>query len=514
MLDGWIVTFALLLIALTIFYRYVREKQRFFEVNGVPHVKPTFLVGNHGGIFTRKFSVGEHARNVYNGTPADVRYMGYYNLLQPAFMIKDLDLIKELANKHFDNFMDHTKFVVDDLEPLFSNSLLSLSGDVWRERRAILSPSFTGSKLKGMFNLINQCALNFNDHMSQLVNEPGPVDVKDLCARFTNDVIASAAFGLSVNSLMERDNVFYKTGREAISFDFVKTMKMFLVTASPKIARFLRVRLVPKAMQDYFSDIIESTVEVRQKEGIVRPDMIQLMIQARNESKLTNNGVAKLSLEDMTAQAFVFFLAGLDTTSTTIGFAAHELAHHPEVQEKLAREVNERISDIIDEKTGYEALKDFHYLDAVVNETLRLYPPNHLTDRVCNKRFELPPAVAGGKPVFVEPGWPLWFPIFPIHRDPRYYEEPDEFKPERFLDEEGKLKVRITDSPAFMPFGIGPRMCIASRFAMLEVKLAIIHLVAKCKLLPSDKSPHPIKLGIGHFLTVPANGFWLNLEKR
>ncbi|XP_044015546.1 cytochrome P450 9e2-like [Aphidius gifuensis] len=124
----------------------------------------------------------------------------------------------------------------------------------------------------------------------------------------------------------------------------------------------------------------------------------------------------------------------------------------------------------------YEAVNGLAYLDAVIKETLRCYPIAGFLDRVCSKSFELPPTLPGAKPHRLEPADFIWFPVFAIQRDPIYFYEPEKFYPDRFIeDPKGTL-----NSPAYMPFGLGPRMCIGNRFALLETKVPLAHLVSKC----------------------------------
>lgn len=437
------------------------------------------------------------------------KYYGTYEFITPQIFVRDLELIKDITVKNFENFTDHFG-VSSDFDPLFSKNLFALRGQTWREYRAVLSPSFTGTKLKGMFILINNCALSLKEFLLNETKRGVPIDTKDLFARYTNDVIASAAFGITVNSFKDRENEFFKVGREATTFSFWQLLKFLIVRSIPIVTKVLNVRVINAKISKYFTSIVKQNVEQRERQGITRPDMIQLMIQARDDP---NNGV-KMDVIDMTAQAFIFFAAGFDTISTAMCFTAHLIAAHPEVQGKLLRELERRYEAICDESNGYEALKDFHYLDAVVNEALRMYPPNPINDRMCTKRFELPPAAPGEKPFVVEAGTMVGLPVVGIHYDERYYEEPDKFKPERFLDSNGKLKIKVTDSQHFLPFGSGPRICIAHRFAMLEIKLVIAHLLALTRLLPSDKTPSPIVLSRKTFQLLPENGFWLNLELR
>lgn len=216
-----------------------------------------------------------------------------------------------------------------------------------------------------------------------------------------------------------------------------------------------------------------------------------------------------MTILDMTAQAFIFFFGGFDTTSTIMSFVALMLAVNEDVQNQLMDEID----DVVEKSNGqptYDAVNAMVYLDAVINETVRLYPTLAFHDRVCVKRFELPPALPGGKPVVVEPGQNVWFPVYSIHRDAKYFAEPERFDPERFI---GDRKNEI-DPVTFFPFGQGPRMCIGNRFALLETKVVIFHLLAKCRVMTSEETALPIELSKSNFSMTPKGGFRLRLQTR
>jgi len=113
------------------------------------------------------------------------------------------------------------------------------------------------------------------------------------------------------------------------------------------------------------------------------------------------------------------------------------------------------------------------YLNAVVNETLRLYPIATFLDRMCVKETKLPPATSDGDH---SKAWRLdmVFPTFSLHRDPKYYPQPDKFCPERFLNDD-------VDNSIYMPFGFGPRLCIGNKFALIEVKIMLFYLLWRCE---------------------------------
>ena len=163
------------------------------------------------------------------------RYVGYLQFGTPVLLIRDLDLIKQIGVKDFDNFHDHLTFATKQPDPLTSKSLLSLVGDEWKQMRATLSPAFTSSKMKNMYQLMTECAENFTHHFKN--KEQVAVEMKDLFSRFTNDVIATTAFGIQVNSVQDPKHEFYEMAKQITKFGGLQSLKVFLFQMVPRVAK-------------------------------------------------------------------------------------------------------------------------------------------------------------------------------------------------------------------------------------------------------------------------------------
>jgi len=325
--------------------------------------------------------------------------------------------------------------------------------------------------------------------------------MKDAFSKYTNDVIATCAFGIKVDSMKDPTNKFYVYGKEVTNFLEDHFIKFIFLKTFPSLGRILNVKIINDYVLHFFKDIVKTTIATRDVEHITRPDMLQLMMDIRDKE-----GDRKLDIDDMTAQVFIFFFAGFDTSSTAMSFVAHEIAANPEIQTKLQQEIDKILNES-NKEVSYEVINQLEYLDAVISEALRLYPPVAFLERTCEKTYELPPALPDEKPAIVKKGMPVWIPILAIHRDKKYFEDPEKFYPERFLDN------KLHNSSCYMPFGLGPRMCIANRFAILEVKVLLFHLLARCELKPCAKTESPIKFKKG-IIMMPENGFWLNIQHR
>ncbi|XP_025263909.1 cytochrome P450 9e2-like [Camponotus floridanus] len=494
-MEYWLILLSIVIGALSIHYLF--KNYNFFKRHNIIHIPCVPMLGNMTSIVFRRISLADFICKIYNFNP-DAKYFGCYAMTMPIFLLRDPEIIKSVFVKNFEAFPDRLGF--SDLnEPLLVNNLFSLHGQKWRDVRTLLSPSFTSSKMKMMFALMSECAMDFANFLSTIPVEKSDMDMKDAFTKYTTDVIATCAYGIKINSMKDPTNKFYVYGKEATNiFGF----KFLFLRTFPTLGRIFNVKLINNHVSDFFKDIIRNTIATRDAENITRSDMIQLMMDIRGKE-----GRRELDIDDMTAQAFIFFFGGFDTTSTAMCFAAHELAVNPDIQNKLRQEIDK----ILDESNGevtYEIINRFEYLDLVINETLRLYPPIGVLERLCDKSYELPPALPGEKPFTMEKGMTVWIPVYAIHHDAKYYDDPEKFCPERFLDNK-----MYHNSPCYLPFGLGPRMCIANRFAMLEVKVLLFHLLARCELKPCAKTMLPIKFTKKGTI-MPENGFWLNVQRR
>ncbi|CAD0199579.1 unnamed protein product [Chrysodeixis includens] len=471
-----------------------KQLHKYFEERGIKYVPGIPLFGNSFKSTFVKRHIFYDLMDVYTAYP-DEKYVGYLELTVPILMIRDPELIKNITIKDFDHFTDHREFFTEDSDPLFAGSLFLMKGEKWREMRNTLSPAFTGSKMKLMLPSMIENSHNVLEYLNEHQSEE--IDVDDLTHRYTNDVIASAGFGLQVNSFKNKNNEFFGIGSTIFEFDFKQRIFMMLNAQFPSLAKKLGTRLFPDKTYNFFRNIVTSTMEYRKKEKVTRPDMIQLLMETPKE----------WTADEIIGQVFLFFAGGFETTASAIAMTIHELAINPDVEEKLYQEIRN-----FNEKTEltFENLNELKYLDCVVNETMRKWCPAILMDRICSKTYVLPPPREGGKPCVLNPGDILHNMVNCLQMDPKYYPNPDVYDPERFSDE-NKHKIQPF---TYMPFGSGPRICIGLRLALMEVKVFLYQVLLKYKIVKSERTTDPITLKPHNFNIRAANGTFVRFEKR
>ncbi|XP_017887163.1 cytochrome P450 9e2-like [Ceratina calcarata] len=476
------------------------KQQTYWKHKNVLYLKSNPVLGVGWKFFARRMTIAELGEAIYYSYP-NARYVANMDRTLPVITLRDPELIREVAVKNFDHFMDHKVFFQESNNPLFMKNVFALRGERWREMRSILSPSFTGSKMKFMFELISKCSQDFVDYLYAHPEYSSSFELKDAFTKYTNDVIATSAFGISVNSMENPENEFFTNGRNVFSSIMNNVPKLLLLSTFPRLAKALGLRLIPSDITYFFSKIISETLKVREEQGIVRPDMLHLLMQARDTEK------HQMTVEDIVSQAFIFFLAGFETSANLMCFFLYELALNPDIQEKLREEVD-RSMDEGNGTISYDILMKMEYMEMVTSETLRKYPALIIIDRVCTKEYEFPPAEDGYNSATMYPDSLIHLPVYALQHDPKYFPDPEKFDPERFRDPS-----KITPYTYF-PFGIGPRKCIGDRFALMETKIVIAHLLHRFVVKRIEKTQVPLVFKKWTMNLAPEKGFWVGLEKR
>lgn len=225
-------------------------------------------------------------------------------------------------------------------------------------------------------------------------------------------------------------------------------------------------------------------------------DFIELLMKAEYQGNL-------LTDKQIADQGIAFFLAGFDTSSVTLTTTAYLLAKHQDIQNRLSKEIDQFFDKNVD--VSYESVNELHYLDAVINETLRHSPtlPRLIKEAAKNCVLKY-----NGQDVYIPKGTTVQMSVYCLHRDEENFQDASQFLPERFL----KNSTLRHNSQAFLPFGTGPRSCVGIRIAMFEIKLCILHLIRRFRFEIAPET-EPVKYLGGQPVTGPVT-MYLKLIKR
>lgn len=244
------------------------------------------------------------------------------------------------------------------------------------------------------------------------------------------------AFGLDCNCLDNPNTEFRKHGKMFFKVDTpASAIKWLFVNSFQKLSRKIGLMLNPKDAADFFLKVFSETINYREKNNFKRNDFVELLLQLKQKGMLTLNEIA--------AEGFIFYLGGFHTSASLLNFILYELAMNHNVQNKLRAEISKSF-DTNDGKLSYDSLNEMKYVDMVVLEALRKYPPINVVTRKCTKEYKIP-----NSQLVVPKGTQVTIPIYSLQRDPQYFPEPLNFDPERFSDE----NIHKIKPSTYLPFG-------------------------------------------------------------
>ncbi|XP_072965948.1 cytochrome P450 734A6-like isoform X2 [Typha angustifolia] len=399
----------------------------------------------------------------------------------PRLAIADPDLIREIflsRSEYFDRYESHP--MVRQLE---GEGLVSLHGDKWAHHRKVLTPTFHMENLKLLIPYIGKTVVDMVDKWSTM-SPSGEVeiDVAEWFQIVTEDAITRTAFGRSY----EDGKVVFQLQTQLMSFASEAFRKVFIPgyrflptkknTSSWKLDKEIRKNLVKLIGRRKEVDSETENPEGRAK------DLLGLMINdsTNKRSPSSTSRPVPITVHDIVEECKTFFFAGKQTTSNLLTWSTVLLAMHPEWQERAREEVLQVCGshDLIPTKDHLAKLK---ILGMILNETMRLYPPAVATIRRAKADVEL-----GG--YMIPGGTELLIPIMAVHHDTRLW-GPDaaRFNPARFEDGVARAARHPT---AFIPFGLGARMCIGQNLALLEAKLTIAVILQRFRFHLSPSYVH------------------------
>ena len=308
------------------------------------------------------------------------------------------------------------------------------------------------------------------------------VNMLDWFSKLTLEAILSTAFGVDANIQMGENTETLEKAKALFEVPFMVRL----------IARLPFGKLLLKIMSSvrgnpaiYLGDVVKEIIKTRRQQGLTgRKDLLHLMMTANEET--TVEGVSKLSDDEIVAQSIIFLLAGYETSSNTLSFILYHLALNSDVQDKLRTEIKETVESNTKRKSLYELAQNMEYLDCVIKESQRLCPAAPHVNRECCEDYDL-------NGIHIPAGTEIMIPIYVLHHDPDAWQNPEKFDPERFR---GPAK-DARHAFQFLPFGAGPRNCIGMRFALMEVKIALVRILMKYKFVASPETQVPLEIREG-----------------
>ena len=323
-------------------------------------------------------------------------------------------------------------------------------GEPWKRQRRLMQPAFHVSRI----NSYVQMMVQYTEQMLARWRDGELFDINQELIALTLRIVAQALFGIDVMESAGQVSKSMAFLEESFTRESLSVPIPYWLPTPHNLA-------VNRVLQG-LNSLVGRIIDEHQAMGKDTGDLLSMLLFAQDEDG------SQMSDQQVHDEVLTLLLGGHETTANALVWACYLLSQHPDVVQKLHDEVDTVLGQ---RAPTLEDLQRLHYVDMVIKETLRVYPPAWILGRQARQDV----VVAGyriskGSMVFVSP--------YVQHHDPRWFEEPEAFRPERF-SEENEKDIR---AHAYIPFGAGPRVCIGSRFTLMEQKVILTLLAQKCKL--------------------------------
>lgn len=274
-----------LFLSLYLWYQY---NFSYWKSKGVPGPQPSFPFGNITQTSLGKINFGEECGKIYEEWKQHP-FVGIYFLYNEALIVNDLNLIKTFLVKDFSHFTDHGIEFDVKVNPLIA-AIFHLKGSQWKRLRTQLSPIFTSSQTKRMFETISACGTEMKKFLDKVAATGGAIDAKDVMGKFTSDVVISTAFGVDSNSFSSDCPVveYARVGRSVfeptLKYKMIQTCSFFV----PSLVKSLGGKMLNKNITDFFFENIKKTVKFREENNLDRKDLMQSLIRLKNNQSIEN----------------------------------------------------------------------------------------------------------------------------------------------------------------------------------------------------------------------------------
>lgn len=381
-------------------------------------------------------------------------------LLRSSFILNTPDAIRHVLVDNYENYT-RTPAGIRVLRPVLGQGLLIAEGRAWKHQRRTLAPAFTP---RAVSLLIPHMIAVTDETVAKLqAASSAPVDLRETMQRMTLEIAGRTmfSFGMDRHGPTLRNFVMEYADRLAHPHLF----DMVLPLGWPSPQDFSRARF-RKRWTQFVRLLIAERRAAGKKEGAPARDLFDLMDAARDPE--TGQAFTDEQLGDQVA---TMILAGHETTATALFWSLYLLALDPATQDQLAAEVRQVTAN------GPLDIERLKFTRAVVDETMRLYPPAFLIARAASA----PDTIAG---MAIRKSDLILIAPWLLHHHEKLWRDPNAFIPERFMP-----PAPPPDRFAYLPFGVGPRICIGAHFALVEATLALAKIIGTFRVSLVDQEP-------------------------
>jgi len=360
-----------------------------------------------------------------------------------------------------DNNRNYTKMPhpsLSLLRPVVGNGLLTSDGDFWRRQRRLAAPAFHRKRIAAFASTMTAATDTMLENWHTLAKDGRPLDVNEAMMHLTLEIVGKTLF--SIDLTREADTV-----GEAFS---VVNEEIARLTSIPFADIGLKIPFLPTTRRinkntAVLTQIVHGIIQERRQSNLETEDLLGMLMAARDED--SGEGMSDQQLHD---EVMTIMLAGHETTAVALAWTFYLLSEHPAVRAELEAEVDGVLNGRL---PTMDDMPNLPYTTMVLEESMRLYPPAYAIARWGHEEDEV-----GG--YYLPKNAVITTSPYVTHRHPEFWDDPEQFDPQRFTPERKAERPRY----AYLPFGGGPRICIGNSFAMTEATLLLASIVQRYRL--------------------------------
>ncbi|GAB5551713.1 MAG: cytochrome P450 [Saprospiraceae bacterium] len=401
----------------------------------------------------------------------------------PAIFTANPNFIQHILQKQHKRYVKSPPHF-EKIARYLGYGLLTIDGSRWVRQRKLIQPGFSKKRIAKLTEIMHTVITDFLADFDKKI-EKGPVDLYEEMQQLAFNLVARSIFNLDIDSQQ------LQTISERISY-----LQHYVIKEirTPFLMPWLKLSgQHPKAIKlaAENDELIRQFIRKRRQSNQSYDDLLQMLIDARYE----DNG-EPMEEQQLLDEVKILFVAGHDTTGNALSWVWHLLAKHPDWLNQVQQEVQQQSQGAF---LPYQAILKLQKTKQVIEETMRLYPPAWITDRMAIESDHF-------QGIDIPKGTMVITFFYGAHHHADYWKAPSHFRPERF---DPTFKT-ATSKQAFFPFGAGPRLCIGHHFAMLEMSLVLARMAGRYTFKPVNSQVDPLAL----ITLKPKSGIWMEVEKR
>ncbi len=377
-----------------------------------------------------------------------------------AFLFNHPDYVRDILVTRQANFTKSP--ILQRAKRLLGEGLLTSEGEHHLRERRLVQPAFHRDRLASYAAIMTAYSLEARERWRENVE----LDMHQEMMRLTLEIVVKALFASEIEDDAQKVGSAMTELIQLLGFTMLPFANLLDRLPLPRQRRFERARAV---VNQIVGRIIHERRAAEENSPSDNGDLLSTLLAVRDEDG------SSLSGEQLRDEILTLFVAGHETTALALTWTWYLLAHNPECERQLHREIDTALEG---RAPGFDDLPNLPYTEKVLAESLRLYPPAWALARLAKQPFEL-------NGITIPQGAICLMSPYVMHRDPRFFEEPGTFDPERWRPDLRDARPKFS----YFPFGGGARVCIAERFAWTEMILAVATLAQKWRFRLASKQP-------------------------